>query len=1201
MKQQDTAATPTLERPARSAAAAVGTATPAHAPSPAAGPAIKAAAPQQPLVSSKLMQNYCLEAPVSAAGEVQAVLDGAGNLAVFTTGTSNRIYVNRYAPGSQTGWVQTDTGLQAPQFAAALDANGRLVVAVPLATNVTFVEENADGTWGSPQIVGVAALGTMLSAVQFKRLKDGLWVVAIGGPPGGAPYAFAGLWQGAQTQLIMGPDVPVVSCAMGWNSALGGAGLFIATQGNRLFFVAASGAQKGIVLTTASALRLFSLAVAEDANGESQVCALLGDGDNYVQPYVLDYSSGTWTCLDPGRLQALASAACATVNAAGLVEVFTVAADTQGANPSLYHVRQDPGAAAGPENAAGWDVPTMLMPGALVGKHITSAMHVCRDGDGVPNLFTITADGLLFRIDQEVSGDADTTLWDAAEIEQSSTNTLDEIQTYSTEITVLDASGVVKPNADVRLWAEDPVLATVAGQTWLLDPDRALSCKANAAGKVTVVVPTSSLHTPQLMIWVDGMDENAQYWIEPNQAIQDRLHGVTVQQLTDAADMDGNPIVPDTYRCDQWLKPLSQALGNAMSVLPPKSAVRYSAPGAGGFPARIDPARVPQQSWQFDLTSGVPVFRELSADEAQKEVARLRASHAGDANLPSWLNDFGDLMNEAINGAAQILNNYVTPVVNGVQVAIEFTIGAVTYLFEATITLAEEAFGLVESLFKVVQVAFDELFKWLGALFNWAKMQRTHKAVKHVIQCVGLPFLQGALSALQSQVEKDLQSLGPQIENGLDAAVRALGGQTASFLSASQSVSLPADYKGVFSNNIVLDAFMSNYDRIAAAPTGDRPRAADDPTIAALATQFDDLATAFQNGSGYTDLVSSFSGLLTNADGVVQAQLGQVLGALKDPAGIAVAQMQGIVAQIFGLIQQAITTMNKEVLDEPWDIPLLSELYAQYVGDSLTPLSMMALAIALPADAVYFTAFDRHPFETDDDLTTFQKEFTAEWLLQQSQLVPPGTALPTAMPPELRLAVSKFLGTTLAASYVTLGVMNEALDLIAATPANQGPKGPLSSFQAAAVLAGWTRWASAVPWGINPNNNAGCSDSAGAQEFGNLAWILNMMGPLTSTVLYLGRIPGDAGAVTLSVIGLIQVALAGRATALDPTGDQRPHAEAILSFIPTALKFLRLKPVMALTEDVSLAALVATDALCLSTSGGLRAWQTVSPAGARTM
>ena len=173
----------------------------------------------------------------------------------------------------------------------------------------------------------------------------------------------------------------------------------------------------------------------------------------------------------------------------------------------------------------------------------------------------------------------------------------------------------------------------------------------------------------------------------------------------------------------------------------------------------------------------------------------------------------------------------------------------------------------------------------------------------------------------------------------------------------------------------------------------------------------------------------------------------------------------GIVAQIFGLIQQAITTINKE-LDEPWDIPLLSELYAQYVDDSLTPLSVMALAIALPADAVYFTAFDRHPFETDDDLTTFQKEFTAEWLWQQSQLVAPGTALPAAMPPELRLAVSKFLGTTLAASYVTLGVMNEALDLIAAGPVNQGPnqganQGPLSSFQAAAVVAGWTRWASA--------------------------------------------------------------------------------------------------------------------------------------------
>ena len=270
------------------------------------------------------------------------------------------------------------------------------------------------------------------------------------------------------------------------------------------------------------------------------------------------------------------------MNAAGLLEVFAVGSDQE-----VYHVRQAPGAPAGPTNAAGWDVPTVLMPGALVQKHMASTISVCLDGDGDPNLFAITSDSLLFQVSEEVSQDADTTLWDAAEIEQTSTTNLDELQTYSTEITVLDASGVAQPKAEVQLWAEDPILATVAGQAYLLDPSRALECTANVAGTVTVVVPTASLHTPRLKLWTKGMDANARHIIEPNQTIQDRLRGVTTQQLLDAKDAQGNPIIMGQYRSTTWLDPLQQALTQAMLLVQPEDSVRYVAHDTGGFPARI--------------------------------------------------------------------------------------------------------------------------------------------------------------------------------------------------------------------------------------------------------------------------------------------------------------------------------------------------------------------------------------------------------------------------------------------------------------------------------------------------------------------------------------------------------------------------------------------------------------------------------------
>ena len=187
---------------------------------------------------------------------------------------------------------------------------------------------------------------------------------------------------------------------------------------------------------------------------------------------------------------------------------------------------------------------------------------------------------------------------------------------------------------------------------------------------------------------------------------------------------------------------------------------------------------------------------------------------------------------------------------------------------------------------------------------------------------------------------------------------------------------------------------------------------------------------------------------------MVQAPIGSLLEALQEPADTALDQMQTVVAETFGLIQQAIGVINDDLLGMQWDqIPLLDDLYAKYVDpdDSLTALSVMALAIALPADAVYFTAFDRHPFETDEDLANFQAAFTAEWLLQQSGLVPAGTTKRVEIPQETRQVFSQVLGSLLTASYVVLSYTHRIQDVASAT------EQPVQLVRVVGVVAAWIR------------------------------------------------------------------------------------------------------------------------------------------------
>jgi hypothetical protein len=631
--------------------------------------------------------------------------------------------------------------------------------------------------------------------------------------------------------------------------------------------------------------------------------------------------------------------------------------------------------------------------------------------------------------------------------------------------------------------------------------------------------------------------------------------------------------------------------------------------GSSGFPARIDPARVPEQHWQFDASSGVPTFRHLSAQEAQDEIARLEASHTSAAPL-DWLNDLGDLLNEAIAGTVQNLSCLVTTVVDGIQATFTFIRGAVSYIYKATITIVEEVFGLVEAVFTEIGVAFEALFQWLGELFNWEKIVRTHEAVKYIIQEVGLPFLQGALTGLGSQVEAGFASLAAQIQSGFDAAATVLGGQTASFLD-EQHYGLTGGYQAAVSNNIILDAFAENLDRIQVAAAPNRPRAADKPPRAAddpitlLGNELTTLATPFQatNQPG----LLAFASQLPNADGALTAPLAGLFGALQNPAGSALGQMQQpapldpnqtVVEWIIGQIQQAIQTVNDDLLNTPLDqIPLLDEIYATYVDpkDRLTALSVMALAIAIPAGAVYFTAFERHPFETDEDLENFKNAFKAEWLLQECGLLSTGTATRIEVSAEDREFTSYFLGSVLAASYVALSLTHRVLDAASKTPVKQE-----GLVRFIALVAGWIRWIAAVPWGLNPQNNVPARYSSDPQEFGNMAWMHNMLTPMMSSVMALGteKTPGDLVAVINSITGLIQHVFACVYAGMDAPNRKLAHAEAILSLFPITFKFLKITQLVTASKTISLWALIGLDAFCWPIAAGLRIGQMLPQADA---
>jgi hypothetical protein len=280
------------------------------------------------------------------------------------------------------------------------------------------------------------------------------------------------------------------------------------------------------------------------------------------------------------------------------------------------------------------------------------------------------------------------------------------------------------------------------------------------------------------------------------------------------------------------------------------------------------------------------IFRQLSAQEAQEETARLQASYPSAGEL-DWLNDLGDLMNEAINGAVQIFSYTVKATGNAIQATIHFAIDTAHYVYQITIKVIEEVFGLVETLFTWVQVAFEDLFNWLAKMFNWPKIRRTHQAVKYVMQQVGCrSFRERWAGCNRSSSRASNQSSSRLARGWWTPQPVCLAARTvrSSASSSSMAASLPFT-RPPFGNNIVLDAFVEDLSTASVAPTENPPRAADDP-IADLGNLFTNQAAQFRNSAARNGLQKYFDDQLQDqlADVVIKAPLEPLLEALQDPS-----------------------------------------------------------------------------------------------------------------------------------------------------------------------------------------------------------------------------------------------------------------------------------------------------------------------------
>jgi len=1132
------------------------------------------------ITETKFMQQYRVGSAAHAGGDIAAIRNGNGDVEVFTTGTDGTIWNYYPDPTSDTGYSSMSTGMVGNSVAAGVDAGGHIVLFAGNNLVISYVAETGGtGTnrWGPVQTAQAAppqspvAIAQIYPATIGGTLYVGVLTKMKSAFPGNTySFSYANWNQNPGVFTFTSMTLSSLNCVWSGSNAAD-AEFTCLDQAYLGFEVATNSVTHYPMAAPFTSLGIDTIL----SSGANQYFAVLNDGNLYT----LIGGGGksySWAQITQGMSL---RDVVAELDLSGNAHLFALSTDSR-----IYHVTTD---------ATGrWSNPMPIQTGQALVSAVGGNM-------GNVELFLVgTAQASMTRmILDEETGD-----WEPSAIEVQTSGKVEEFISYSTDITVTDAAGAPLSGAGIKVLASAQTQLSVNGATYVVDPYNPANLTTNAAGRLSITQPTTSLGVPTLEFNVIGQSPLGQNSaVRQFAGVQNQLGGVTSQEMMDAKDANGAYILQDQYRTPSSTAALAQACNQCMKLansplvkldhhpLLPRARKLGVGLCMPGQTANLNRISVPDdfQHWQIDFSSGQPVFRILTPEDARALVAAKRALHA--EGIFDFIGSIGDFVEGIVDGVVDVLSTVVTAVGNAVHAVITFVVDGVTYLYNAVVNFVEQAFDLIESIFAAVKLFFEKIFEWLGFLFAWQDILRTHQVYAYAANQF-LTFLGDAAAGVQRWVDAGFTTVQGEIDTIFDQLVADVGANSAGGYINSNQPSSPT-FDQAANNNIVFNATIDN-----------ASSASSSSSIAALASggaggAFDPIVVALQN------LATSVTGLpqwqqaidyCTNLGGGADNIFKQLLSALlRIVQGIIKAVLLGVQAVVDALLQAlaAVIAEIQGVLTEEWDIPFVSAFYSWLTDSELTTLDLFCLILAIPATITYKVLYSAAPFPDSASVSAFEATFSAQTILANSGLgpgsmapsdrVPAGAALttpPAATPLDvIALNIGGMFSTWI------YGAFSAIIDVVPVTG-----KGVVS--QQVKTLAKWSFGAEVVgqalscPWWTSSGPPT-CTDKDGGAK---TVWLVECVNVgvdaffLVKYDAFAKNNDTDTGVIAGFAQGV------GHCIAIGITGKYMSGwglAGKIIWVVAELARPLRLTKVAQLTDGVSLVAMAAIDGIGYGASG----------------
>jgi|GEM_PF-2335066 len=952
---------------------------------------------EQPIlrVSTNYMETLQKVTPVSGGTEIKSYINDDKNLDLYTVGTDLKVFRLRQTKDQNAPYTVEDLGINASQlsFFQSLETSpdNPSILGINNSGELTLSTFHA----GSYNQIKFQPPQASQKIIQFRAVRGAtgnIYVNAVLDDNSIVNNFFSPsdlTWKSDRWVPMIDPDnnpAKVREVAMAANSqvqsSMFGIGLEDKYKDRVLFAEENFGFSKMkdlmAPLVSGKWGKVKHISVILDSANLLNIFAVEGDTGTLWVKTQKKYSSGTgiefedWKQVaEENQFKAKMNSVYAMMRYDNMLELFCIGDDSR-----LYHTRQIP-------DTKGKYTWTPLFP---LGNELGNAVFsVTRNYNGYSELYSVTRDNEILRFWQS----PETTQWFSNKIvKEEIKEEVISVPTHAIDLTMLDEKGVPQPKAQVTLSATSLTEVTVNGTAYQITAVDKITCTTDEMGKLTIYQRAGTLAAVSLLVETAFTQDPV--LVEPNYQLQEKMQQITGTEVLNAKDKAGNYLLSENYRKPEFANSIASIMNESMSL-----AGTNNQPGKvlyfhksrvhrlNGQQGLLKPQNATNNSWEIDFSTGFPIYKQITMQEATTYLSVTAPE--GFLGI-----DWGEVWNGIKNGVTKLyegLKKIVVTVGESIKAFFTIVIDGVSYVFESILDTIQQTFDFIEGVWNYLKVKAEQLFEWLGYLFNWKDIQRTAEAFTYSTN-VFLDFIAAAIQHIRSGTENWIDGLKNDLKEAVDNYIKETGMSTTIENFGNEYKKPNPDAEHAMDHNPLFNAYKENYN--ATEVKSQFKLKVEESPLPDLVDQLQKLVENFQFNDGkeaFNEAIAYFSNIKDNPDKALELIFAGIIKVAESIALFAIDFGKGVILSILDIITYIIEAF-KEIINEEWHIPIVSDIYKFITGKDLSikPLDLLSYSIAIPSTIIYKIIKGEAPFPDDQSLQNFKDTFTLQYLKERAGL-----------------------------------------------------------------------------------------------------------------------------------------------------------------------------------------------------------------------